>query len=375
MKIALVHDYLAQDGGAERVLKAFHEIWPDAPIFVLFQKKGMVEGFDDADVRESFIGKVPFTENKYQWFLPWMPLATERHNLHSYDVVLSSTSAFAKGVLTRPDTLHISYCHTPTRFLWTDTHEYIADLKYNRLIKAALPRLIHHLRLWDKMSVDRVDHFVANSNTVRQRIQKYYRRDSDIIYPPADVDQFCIGEYMDQYFLAGGRLVPYKRFDLIVHVFNRLGWPLKIFGTGPEMAALKKNAKSNIDFLGRVSDADKVRLFAHARGFVHPQVEDLGITPIESMASGTPVIAYGVGGVTETVIPGETGVFFTEQTWESLLEAVLNFDRLQWDRPRIQEYAQKYGADAFKYRMKQYVEDRYEEFLRGMNQCRLDIRL
>ncbi|PIR74546.1 MAG: glycosyltransferase family 4 protein [Candidatus Magasanikbacteria bacterium CG10_big_fil_rev_8_21_14_0_10_47_10] len=375
MKIALVHDYLAQDGGAERVLKAFHEIWPDAPIFVLFQKKGMVEGFDDADVRESFIGKIPFTDNKYQWFLPWMPLATERHNLHSYDVVLSSTSAFAKGVLTRPDTLHISYCHTPTRFLWTDTHEYIADLKYNRLIKAALPRLIHHLRLWDKMSVDRVDHFVANSNTVRQRIQKYYRRDSDIIYPPADVDQFCLGEYMDQYFLAGGRLVPYKRFDLIVHVFNRLGWPLKIFGTGPEMDALKKNAKPNIDFLGRVSDADKVRLFAHARGFVHPQVEDLGITPIESMASGTPVIAYGVGGVTETVIPGETGVFFTEQTWESLLEAVLNFDRLQWDRPRIQEYAQKYGADAFKYRMKQYVEDRYEEFLRGMNQCRLDIRV
>jgi len=210
---------------------------------------------------------------------------------------------------------------------------------------------------------------------VRQRIQKYYRRDSDIIYPPADVDQFCLGEYMDQYFLAGGRLVPYKRFDLIVHVFNRLGWPLKIFGTGPEMDALKKNAKPNIDFLGRVSDADKVRLFAHARGFVHPQVEDLGITPIESMASGTPVIAYGVGGVTETVIPGETGVFFTEQTWESLLEAVLNFDRLQWDRPRIQEYAQKYGADAFKYRMKQYVEDRYEEFLRGMNQCRLDIRV
>ena len=199
MKIALVHDYLSQDGGAERVLKAFHEVWPDAPIFVLFHDRKKIANFLDADVRESFISKLPFGRKKYQWYLPWMPLATERHNLHEFDVVLSSTSAFAKGVLTRPNTLHISYCHTPTRYLWTDTHEYLEDLKYNRLIKAFLPRLIHHLRLWDKMCVDRVDDFIANSHTVKSRIQKYYRRDANVIYPPVDMHKFKIADIRSLY--------------------------------------------------------------------------------------------------------------------------------------------------------------------------------
>lgn len=374
MKIALVHDYLAQDGGAERVLKAFHEIWPDAPIFVLFHIPGSVEGFENADIRESIIGKLPFSGRRYQWFLPWMPQLTERHNMHSFDVILSSTSAFAKGVLTRPDTIHISYCHTPTRFLWSDTHEYIADLKYNRVVKAALPRLIHKLRMWDKMSVDRVDHFIANSNTVRQRIHKYYRRDSDIIYPPVDVHKFSLGDGRGDYFVSGGRLVPYKRFDLIVQAFNRLGYPLRIFGTGPEMDRLKRVSKPNIVFVGRIDDAQKAELLQSARAFIHPQVEDLGITPIESMASGTPVIAYGEGGVTETVVPGKTGVFFAFQTWESLLDTVLRFNHTGWDRPAIREHAQKFGGEIFKKKVKRLIEDRYEEFQRGMNQCRLDIR-
>ncbi len=303
-----------------------------------------------------------------------MPLATERHNLHDFDVVLSSTSAFAKGVLTRPDTLHISYCHTPTRYLWTDTHEYIADLKYNKLIKVMLPRLIHHLRLWDKMSVDRVDHFIANSNTVQKRIQKYYRRESDIMYPPADVADFSVSNSVGDYFVSGGRMVPYKRFDILVQAFNRLGWPLKLFGSGPELEALKKVAKPNIEFLGRVSDEEKATLLSEARAFLHPQVEDLGITPIESMARGTPVIAYGVGGATETVIPGKTGVFFYEQTWESLLDTLLRFDPHAWDREAICAYAQKYAKEQFKERIAQYVADRYEEFERGLNQCQLDIQ-
>src|SRR3989338_10469480 len=173
MKVALVHDFLSQDGGAERVLRALHELWPEAPIFVLFHDRESYAELNEADVRESFIRFLPFSRKHYKWYLPWMPLATERYNLHDFDVVISSSSAFAKGVLTRPDTLHISYCHTPTRYLWTDTHEYIADLKYNRLVKAVLPKLIHKLRLWDKMSVDRVDYFVANSGTVHSRIQKY----------------------------------------------------------------------------------------------------------------------------------------------------------------------------------------------------------
>ncbi|MEK7084330.1 MAG: glycosyltransferase [Patescibacteria group bacterium] len=374
MRIALVHDYLSQDGGAERVLARFHEIWPDAPIFVLFHDTEKISGFENADIRESFIAKLPFGRTRYQWYLPWMPLATERHNLHEFDVVLSSTSAFAKGVLTRPDTLHISYCHTPTRYLWTDTHEYIADLKYNRIVKSFLPRLIHRLRIWDKMSVDRVDYFIANSDTVRQRILKYYRRESGIIYPPVDTDRFFISKNIGDYFVAGGRLVPYKRFDLLVQAFNRLKLPLKIYGDGPEVASLKSRARPNIEFLGRISDTEKAALLSGARAFIHPQVEDLGITPIEAMASGRPVIAYGAGGVTETVIPGETGIFFHEQSWESLLDAVLHFNPMNWDSGKIRDHAMRFSAERFKESIERTVRDRYEEFQRGLNQCRLDIR-
>lgn len=373
MKIALVHDYLAQDGGAERVLKAFHEVWPSAPIFVLFHDKKKLHGFD-ADVRESFIANMPFGKKRYQWYLPWMPLATERHDLHKFDVVLSSTSAFAKGVLTRPDTLHISYCHTPTRYLWTETHKYIADLKYNRLIKAMLPPLMHRMRLWDRMSVDRVDHFIANSGTVKHRIQKYYRRDSDILYPPVDTHMFSTANTIRNYFVTGGRLVPYKRFDLVVHVFNRLGWPLKIFGDGPELEGLRKRAKRNIQFLGRISDVQKADVLRYAQAFIHPQIEDFGITPVESMASGRPVIAYPLGGATETVIPGKTGVFFHEQTWESLLDTLLDFDADGWDSTAIRAHAERFDVAKFKARIRRYVADRHEEFRQGMNQCALDIR-
>ena len=374
MRIALVHDYLYQDGGAEQVLRAFHEIWPEAPIFVLFHKKGQVEGFENAAIRESFLRWLPFGRTRYQWYLPWMPLATERHNLHDFDLVLSSTSAFAKGVLTRPDTLHISYCHTPTRYLWTDTHEYLADLKYNRLIKAFIPRLIHHLRMWDKMSVDRVDHFIANSGTVHSRIQKYYRRESDIIYPPVATKTFARVSEIKNYFVSGGRLVPYKRFDILVKAFNRLGLPLKIFGTGPELGQLRRLAKSNIEFLGRVSDEKKANLLAEAQAFLHPQIEDLGITPLESMAAGRPVIAYGVGGATETVIPGETGILFHEQTWEKVVDTILAFDPHDWDSQKIRTWAERFDREHFKRRVKHYVDEKYATFQNELARCRLDVR-
>lgn len=373
MKIALVHDYLAQDGGAERVLKAFHEIWPDAPIFVLFQEPGKVQGFERAEIRESILTKMPLAKRRYRLLLPWMPYATERHDLSEFDMVLSSTSAFAKGVITRPDTLHISYCHTPTRYLWTDTHEYVRHLPYNRVVKAFIPGLIHRLRMWDYMSVDRVDHFIANSNTVGKRINKYYRRESDIIYPPADVHLYRATKHKEEYFLAGGRIESHKRFDLIVATFNRLGWPLKIFGTGTGLEDLKIWAKPNIEFLGRVSDEEKIKLFEGARGFIHPQVEDLGITPIESMAAGTPVIAYGEGGVTETVIPGKTGVFFYEQSWESLFMALQSFDAHHWDTERIRARAEKFSVDKFKTQIEEYVGEKHRVFAAGYNQCQLPL--
>ncbi len=371
MKIALVHDYLSQDGGAERVLRAFNELWPTAPIFVLFHDRKKIPDFKPELIRESYLSRLPFIFQKFQWYLPLMPGAMERYNLEEFDVVLSSTSAFAKGVLTSPATLHISYCHTPTRFLWSDTHSYVADLPHNRFIKMFLPRLISRLRLWDKMSTDRVDHFVANSRTVQNRIQKYYRRDSTIIYPPVDFEKFFVSKNISNYFVAGGRLVPYKNLDLVVRTFNRLKLPLKIFGTGPEFSRLKNIAKDNVEFLGKISDGQKAELLSSAAAFIHPQIEDFGITPLETMASGRPVIAYAEGGATETMIPGETGVFFKEQTWESLFDTVLHFDPVSWDQEKIREHAGKFRTENFKLQILDYVNHHFEEFKKGLHQPKL----
>ncbi|OGH68583.1 MAG: hypothetical protein A3I29_04250 [Candidatus Magasanikbacteria bacterium RIFCSPLOWO2_02_FULL_44_11] len=368
MKIALVHDYLAQDGGAERVLKAFHELWPEAPIFVLFHDKKKITDFNEQAIQESFLGRLPFIKNHFQWYLPLMPLATERYNLEGFDIVLSSTSAFAKGVITGPNTLHISYCHTPARYLWSDTHHYVADLPYNWFVKAILPRFISRLRLWDKMSADRVDYFIANSRTVQNRIQKYYRRESRVIHPPVDINALGISKSIGDYFVAGGRLVSYKCTDLIINTFNRLKWPLKIFGTGPEYYRLKAMARPNITFVGRITDKEKAVLLSNARAFIHPQIEDFGITALEAMGSGRPVIAYADGGATETIIPGETGTFFYEQTWEALLDTLLHFDYTGWDSQKIREHALEFDILNFKRRFHTHVFDRYEEFKRGLRQ-------
>jgi glycosyltransferase involved in cell wall biosynthesis len=361
MKIALVHDYLSQDGGAEKVLEAFHEIWPEAPIFVLFHDKKAIRRFHSADVRESWLARVPLGRKRYQWLLPLMPLATESYRLDDYDVVLSSVSAFAKGVITSPQTIHISYCHTPTRYLWSDTHSYLEDLQVPRFIKLLLPPVLDRLRNWDRRASDRVDRYIANSDIVRGRIEKYYERESDVIFPPVDTELFRISPNIGDYFVTGGRLVPYKRIDMVVHVFNRLGYPLKVFGDGSELKSLRREARGNIQFLGRISDEDKATLLSEARAFIHPQVEDLGITPIESMASGRPVIAYDRGGVRETVVAGKTGVFFADQTWESLLDAVLHFDEYVWDPVEIRIHAEQFSQHSFERNIHDYVDRAYRD--------------
>jgi len=362
MKIALVHDYLSQDGGAERVLKALHEIWPEAPIFVLFHDRKKINYLDRDKIKETWLSKMPFIKKIFQWYLPLMPIATEQHDLHDFDLVISSTSSFAKGVITSPSTLHISYCHTSPRFLWGDGNNYLSDLKSSYLIKKTLPIITHHLRLWDQLSAKRVDHFIANSQTVQKRIKKYYRRESDIIFPPVDTERFQIANKLGDYFVAGGRLVPYKRLDLVIKVFNRLQLPLKIFGIGPEYKYLKKISRPNIEFYGKISENEKAVLLSRALGFIHPQKEDFGITPVEAMAAGRPVIAYGQGGATETVIEKETGVFFSEQTWESLLETILNFDPYNWDTKKIQQHAQKFSVDRFKEEIKNNTQAHYFKF-------------
>lgn len=363
MKVALVHDHLTQLGGAEQVLKAFQEIWPGAPIFVLLHdKRRAPQEFVGKDIRTSFLQRIPGSRKFYQWFLPFMPAATEHHNLDGFDVVLSSSSAFSKGVITRPESLHICYCHTPTRYLWSDTHTYVEGLPYNRLVKFFIPFLLSRLRLWDRLTSERVDHFIANSKTVAHRIQKYYGRVSDVIYPPVDAQNFHISQNIGTYYLAGGRLVPYKRFDLVVHAFNKLGIPLKIFGTGPEQKKLRTMAKPNIEFLGNISDAKRADLYANAIAFIHPQLEDFGITAIESMVAGRPVIAYGRGGATESVVPGVTGVFFDEQTWEAIGDAVIRFKPEQFNPVDIRNHALQFDREQFKRRIKSFVEDLYSKF-------------
>ncbi len=372
MKIALVHEYLSQYGGAEKVLEALQELYPEAPTFVMFYDKNKIpKHLLQGDVKTSFLQHLPFIKSHYRWYLPLMPMAVEHLNLSDYDLVLSSTSAFGKGVLTNSGALHISYCHTPTRYLWTDTHNYIEDLNSGYLIKALLPPLLHRLRLFDQMSAGRVDYFVANSENVRRRIQKFYHRDSEVIYPPVNTKIFALSTKIDDYFLTGGRLVPYKKFDLTIKAFNRLGWPLKIFGTGPEMEKLQMLAKPNIEFVGLVDDEEKAKLYSRAIAFIHPQVEDLGITPIESMAAGRPVIAFAQGGALETVQEGVTGTFFTEQTWENILDTVLKFDHTLYDPNKIKGYAEQFSTENFKEKISNYVNGLHEDFKKGWRQTKI----
>lgn len=362
-KLAFVHDFLVQNGGAERVLRALHAIWPDAPIYTIVHDAERVHpDFQTKDVRPSFLQKIPFGVSHYQWFLPWMPRAIEGHNLMEYDVVLSSSSAFAKGVITGPRTLHVCYCHTPTRYLWTDTHTYVRELAYNRFVKHIVPFLLTNLRLWDQMTASRVDHFIANSRNVQERIKKYYRRESECMHPPIDTARFSVADRVENYYLIGGRLVSYKRYDLAVHAFSKMGIPLVVFGEGPEFDRLRAMAKPNVRFTGKVSDEELARLYRHALAFLHPQEEDLGLTALEAMASGRPVIAYAKGGALETVVPGVTGTFFEEQTWESLADAVLHFDPSQYDAKKIRAHAEQFDVQKFQERVKGFVENAWAAF-------------
>jgi glycosyltransferase involved in cell wall biosynthesis len=355
MKLALVHDHLIQDGGAEKVLRAMQDIWPEAPTYALFYDKNNFPDFRQKDIKTSFLQKFPLALKKYQWYIGLMPAATESHNLFDFDVVISSSSAFSKGIITRPGAKHICYCHTPTRYLWSDTHSYVAELHAPKILKTFLPPLLSRLRLWDQAAAQRVDLFVANSETVRGRIKKYYGRDAVVIHPPVETERFYISRERKDYFLVGGRLVPYKRYDLIIRTFNRLGLPLKVFGAGPIEDDLKKQAKKNIEFLGRVSDEKRADLYANCRAFLHPHEEDFGLTAVEAMAAGRPVIALRKGGATETVIEGVSGEFFDEQIWEELGDRLLRFDETKYNPETIKAHAENFGVERFKQQMKHLV--------------------
>jgi len=361
MKIALAHDYLIQDGGAEKVLDVLQEIWPDAPTFTLFFDPKRMPAFKGRDIRTSFLQKMPLAKSKYQWYIMLMPTAVEWLDFSDYDVVISSTSAFMKGLITRENTLHICYCHTPTRYLWSDTHSYVKELRMPKMVKAFLPPALTYLRMWDKQAAGRVEHFIANSQTIRNRIQKYYGQKSTVIHPPVDTHRFNVTNRTREYFVTGGRLVSYKRFDLVLDAFNKTGLPLKIFGSGPVEKELRKKANTNIEFLGRISDEKQAELYANAKAFIHPQEEDFGITPVESMAAGTPVIAYRRGGAMETIIDGVTGEFFDEQSWEELADHTIRFNQNQYNPENIRAHAGRFSRAQFKENMKQFVEQKWKE--------------
>lgn len=355
-RIAFTHDHLAQNGGAERVLAVLHEMYPNAPTYTtLWDKKKSDPVFANKEIYTSFIQKFPFGVKKYQWYLPFMPLAFERFNFDAYDLVISSNSALAKGVILPEGVKHVCYCYTPTRYLWSDRNQYIENLNLPSFVKHLLYLYLSYLRTWDLEAARRVDHFVAISNVVKERIQHYYKRESVVVYPPVDIDPFSIGEGRGGYYLAGGRLTYYKRFDIIVDAFSKMNMPLYIYGDGPERGNLENRAKPNIHFLGRISEKKLHTLYKDAIAFINPQEEDFGITMVEAMASGCPVIAFNKGGALDIVQKNVSGAFFDEQSWESLSDTVIRFDRKNFDPQRIRVASEKFSKESFKKEFTNYL--------------------
>ncbi|OGE79230.1 MAG: hypothetical protein A2751_04540 [Candidatus Doudnabacteria bacterium RIFCSPHIGHO2_01_FULL_46_14] len=355
MRVALVHEFLIQMGGAEKVLQNFHEIFPTAPVYTLFYDRARTGGvFDGWDIRTSKLQKF---KQRYKWTLPLMPRAIESFDFSGYDVVLSDSSAFAKGIITKKPTVHICYCHTPTRYLWESMDEYAANLAYPSFIKLALKHYLKfNLKKWDYKSAQRPDYFIANSKTVQGRIKKYYDRDSTVIYPPVDTDFYNRKKGgKGEYFLTGSRLEPYKKIDLVVQAFNELKLPLKVVGTGTELEKLKTTAKSNVEFVGRVSDEQLRDLYCGAQAFVFPAIEDAGIMVLEALSSGTPVIGLNRGGTAEFVEDPENGVLFENQTIKDILAAVKRFQDMQFDSEKIRETALPFDKKEFKRKITEFI--------------------
>ena len=324
-KIAIVHYWLVGSGGGENVVKAMLELFPQADVFTLVEDPAFSQTIVPRDrLRTSFLQRIPGAARHYRALLPLMPTALENLDLRGYDLIISSESGPAKGIVPPLDAVHICYCHSPMRYLWDQYHEYRESAGW--LQRLVLSLCITRLRLWDQASSLRVDRFIANSRYVASRIDRYYRRPAHVIHPPVDVDDFALSETRGDYYLITGRHVSYKRIDLAIAACNALGRKLVITGDGPETARLRASAGPTIEFVGRCSFADLKRHYSECRAFLMPGEEDFGIAPVEAMASGRPVIAFGRGGARETVVDGKTGLFFPEQTVESLSEAMLAFE-------------------------------------------------
>ena len=360
MKTALVHDWMNQIGGAEDVLEALVEMRPEAPIYTsLYWADKMPAHWRAWDIRTSFINKIPGARRHHQPLLPLYPLAFEQFDFSDYDLVISNKSGFCHGIITGRNTTHICYCLTPTRYVWR-YNQYAERENLGAMTRAILPPFLAALRRWDRMAASRVDHFIAISTEIRRRIAKYYGRDSTIIYPPVDTERFVPCSQTEDYYLMVGRLVPYRRLDLLVEAFNRLDRPLVIAGSGRDRERLEAIAGPNITFLGFVPDEELPQLMARARAFMFPGEEDFGIAPIQAMAAGRPVIAYDAGGARDTVVPG-TGRLFKEQSVDAIVAAVESFDTDAIDVGFIRAHARNFDVKLFKQQMEDFISRRLDE--------------
>lgn len=364
MKVALVYDRVNKVGGAERVLQALHEIWPDAPLYTSVYNPETAPWASDFRVVPSFLQNFPWARTRHELY-PWLtPLAFESFDFSKRDVVISITSAEAKGIITRPKTLHLCYCLTPTRYLWSGCWDYRLSL---------MARLLFPwLRLWDQTASSRPDVYVAISKTVAARIKKYYRKEATVIYPPVDVEKFKVGDIRlkdtntEEFFLVVSRLVDYKRVDIAIEAFNRLGLPLKIIGSGTKMDELRRLAKGNIQFLGQLTDKEVLGYYQKCQAVIFPQEEDFGLVPLEAQACGKPIIAYREGGALETVVDGKTGIFFSHQTVDALEETVKLFKPGDYRSEDCRQQAEKFASRVFKRKFQEFVEHAWKIYSKNI---------
>jgi glycosyltransferase involved in cell wall biosynthesis len=363
VKVVLVHDWLTGQRGGEKVLEVLAEIFPRAPIYTLFHfPKSQIEEIEKREIKTSFLQHLPLVRKRYRFYLPLFPLAVELFDLQDYDLVISTSHCVAKGIIPHPEALHVCYIHSPMRYAWNQYFPYFSASKLSFLSRLIIPPIIHHLRLWDESSSSRVDHFLANSKNVAQRVEKYYRRRAEVLYPPVETDFFQAGKEGGDFYLIVSALVPYKRIDLAIEAFNQTGLPLKIVGKGPDYKKLKKSAKENVEFLGALEAEELLRFYQTARALILPGEEDFGITSLEAQACGIPVIAYGRGGALESVVPGKTGLFFPELKVESLLSVLDKFKSMEFNKNVIRENAMRFSRNIFKEKIASCLRDKWSAF-------------
>lgn len=369
MKKALVHDWYYVNGGAEKVIHSINNIWDDFDHYALIDflsEKDRKYILNDKKAHTSFIQKLPTAKSNHRKFLQLFPYAIEQFNLKEYEVVLSSSASIAKGVLTNQNQLHICYCHSPMRYAWDFYHEYLKEANLEKGIKGLYAKyVLNKIRIWDVINSNRVDHFIANSRYISGRIKKVYNRESTVIYPPVDVEQFSLNKDKQDFYFTASRMVSYKKIDLIVSAFNEMpDKKLIVAGDGPDFAKIKKIAKPNIELIGFAGIEALKKNMQNAKAFVFAAEEDFGIIPVEAQACGTPVIGFGKGGLSETVIHEKTGILFNKQEVSSLKEAVTYFEEKKFDHEYIREHSLKFSKERFEKEMKFFVETKYKDFIK-----------